>query len=142
MHIEINDNTRLREIEVVFSAFYPYLKLAFYKKSHEKYEASKEIDSIDPDMHVGDMKKAHVACVLEILPLSKVADVENEFQRRFGLSAQVLRKTGDGWEQTTGMDDFNLKELNEMGRNSSDEFIVEDYEEGFEEPEEKPDKLY
>lgn len=142
MHIEINDSTSLREIQTVFSAFYPYLKLAFYKKAHEKYAASKAIDCIDPDMHMGDMMQTHVAGLLEILPLSKVADVENEFQRRFGLSAQVLRKTGDGWEQTTGMDDFNLKELNEMGRNSSDEFIVEDYEEGFEEPEEKPGKLY
>jgi hypothetical protein len=25
--------------------------------------------------------------------------------------------------QTTGMDDFTLKDLNEFGRNSSDEFI-------------------
>ncbi len=31
------------------------------------------------------------------------------------------------------MDDFTLKELNELSRNSSDEFIVSDYEETFEE---------
>jgi len=35
-----------------------------------------------------------------------------------------------------------LKELNELGRNSSDEFIVEDYEQGFEEGEEEPGKLF
>lgn len=61
---------------------------------------------------------------------------------RFGLSVQILRKEKDNWEQTTGMDDFTLKEINELGRNSSDEFILEDYEKGFEDNEEKPEKLF
>ena len=37
------------------------------------------------------------------------------------------------------MDDFTLKELNELGRNSSDEFIVTDYDETFDD-EERNDK--
>jgi hypothetical protein len=40
------------------------------------------------------------------------------------------------------MDDFTLKDLNEFGRNSSDEFVVSDYEEKFKDVEEKPEKLY
>jgi hypothetical protein len=48
---------------------------------------------------------------------------------------QIFKKENKGWEQTTGMDDFTLKDLNEIGRNSSDEFIIEDYEEGIEEGE-------
>ena len=40
------------------------------------------------------------------------------------------------------MDDFTIKELNEMGRSSSDEIIVEDYQEGFQEPDENPVKLF
>jgi hypothetical protein len=68
--------------------------------------------------------------------------VEREFRERFGISIQVLRKEKDGWVQTTGTDDFTLKELNETGRNSSDRNILDDYEKGFGEPEERPDKLY
>ena len=45
-------------------------------------------------------------------------------------------------EQTTGMDDFTLKELNEFGRSSSGEFIVEDYEEGLEKPGDRPGTLF
>lgn len=142
MHIEINDKTPLREIQEVFSDFYPYLKLEFYSRQHKKYEASQEIHQIEPNILIGDIKATHTSGILEILPLYKVAEVEKEFLDRFGLSVQVLRKDKKGWEQTTGMDDFTLKELNEIGRNSSDEFIIEDYEEGFEEPEEKPEKLY
>lgn len=133
MHMELTDNTLLRNIQEVFSDFYPYLKINFYKKQHKKYEASEEEDLIDPCLTIGHVKATHVSALLEIQPLNKVADIEREFQHRFGLSVQILQKEKNGWKQTTGMDSFTLKELNEMGRNSSDEFIVSDYEEGFEE---------
>jgi hypothetical protein len=129
MHIEINDNTSLRAIQQVFSDFYPYLKIEFFSKRHKKYEASDEANLIDPEIRVGDIKARHVDGVLEIHPLSKVADLEKEFQHRFGLSVQVCRKEKNGWEQTTGMDDFSLKDLNEFGRESSDAFILADPEE-------------
>ena len=141
MHIEINDNTVLRDIQETFSDFYPYLKIEFYNKPHKKYETSAEACLVDPGKTIGEIRLTHLSALLEIQPGYKVADVEREFQQRFGLSVQVLKKEKDNWEQTTGMDDFTLKELNEMGRNSSDEFIISDYEAGFEETDEKPEKL-
>jgi glycerol-3-phosphate O-acyltransferase len=136
MHIEINDNTTLRQIQETFSAYYPYLKLEFYYKPHKQYEASIVKDLINLDTTIGVIKLTHVSGLLEIQPLYIVSDVEKEFLQRFGLCVQVLKKEKNSWEQTTGMDDFTLKELNEMGRNSSDEFIVSDYEEGFKEEQE------
>ena len=133
MHIELNNNTKLCEIQEVFSNHYPYLKIEFYKKPHKKYEASEDAYLIRPQRKIGDVKRPHASGVLEMIPLSKVADIEKELQKRFGLPAQIFRKEKNGWEQTRVMDDFTLKELNEFGRNSSDEFIVSDYDEGFEE---------
>ena len=141
MYLDINDNTRFRDIEETFSNYYPYLKIEFFHKAHKKYESSSEADRVNPDSMVGDLKRTHVSGILEIQPLYKIADVEKEFLDRFGLSVQILRKEKDQWEQTTGMDDFTLKDLNEFGRSSSDEFIVEDYEEKFEEQDEKPERL-
>ena len=132
MHIEINDNTTFKEIQESFSDFYPYLQLEFYTRPHQKYETSLDIDLVYPGKTIGDVKKTHVSGLLEIRPLDTVAGVEKELKLRFGLSAQVFWNDKDVWQQTTGMDDFTLKELNEMGRNSSDEFIISDYEEGFE----------
>ena len=126
MHIEINDNTTIRSIQETFSDFYPYLQLEFYKKPHDKYEASSADDSIFPGKTIGEIKQTHVSAILEIHPLSRVADIENEMMQRFGLAVQILRKEKDHWEQTTGMDDFTIKELNELGRSSSDEFITEE----------------
>lgn len=135
MHIEINDNTTLREIQEAFNNFYPYLQLEFYKHPHKKYEASAERSLIYPGKTIGEIKQTHVSGIIEMQPWYKVTSVELEFQNRFGLPVQILRKEKDKWVQTTGMDDFTLKQLNEMGRNSSDEFVVTDYEEGFEEDE-------
>ena len=142
MHIEINDATTLRDIQDVFSSFYPYLKIDFYSKRHKKYEGSPGRYEIEPNIRIGDIKANHTPGVMEIFPLYKVSDVEQEFLERFGLSAQISRKEKESWEQTTGMDDFTLKYLNELGRNSSDEFIVEDYDAGFREETEQPEKLY
>ena len=142
MYLEINDHTTLRHIQEKFSDYYPYLQLKFYNKAHKKYEASQAINLVNPALTIDEIKKTHLSANLEIEPWYKVADVEKEFQQRFGLSVQVFRKEKNKWDQTTGMDDFTLKELNEMGRNSSDEYIISDYEEGFEDQGEKPEKLY
>jgi glycerol-3-phosphate O-acyltransferase len=124
MHIEINDNTTLRHIQDTFSNFYPYLQIEFYKKPHKIYEASKEKDLLYPGNTVGDIKQTHVSGLLEIKPLDTIASVENELLQRFGLSVQILIKEKDKWVQTTGMDDFTLMMLNEIGRNSSDDYIT------------------
>ena len=141
MHIQINDNTTLSEIQRVFSEFYPFLRLEFYSKRHKKYEASDESYHIDPEILIGDIKAKHVPGILEVQPSYKVADLERELQQRFGLPVQVLRKHNDTWKQTTGTDDFTLKELNEISRNSSDEFILDEDEESLEEMDERPEKL-
>ena len=142
MYININDKTTLRQIQKAFSDFYPYLQIKFYKKPHKKYEASDEEDMIYPHNKIGNIKPTHVSGILEILPTYKVADVEKEFQQRFGLSVQILLKEKNEWEQTTGMDDFTLRELNELSRSSSDKLIVEEYEKGFEETPEEGPNLY
>ncbi|HET9056724.1 MAG TPA: hypothetical protein VFN30_07745 [Chitinophagaceae bacterium] len=124
MYIEINDNTTFRDIQEAFANFYPYLQIEFYKLPHKKYEASQESNAVYPGNTVSEVKQTHVSGVIEIHPWYKVTGVEMEFQNRFGLFAQILRKEKNKWVQTTGMDDFTLKELNELSRNSSDDFII------------------
>lgn len=124
MHFEINDNTTIRHIQERFSDYYPYLQIEFYKKPHKKYEASEDKDLLFPGKTIGEVKQTHVSALMEIKPDSKVAEIEKEFMQRFGLSVQILKKEKDKWVQTTGMDDFTVKEINELARNSSDEYIL------------------
>lgn len=133
MHIDINDNTSLKEIRDTFSNFYPYLSLSFFHSIHHKYESSSPKDSIDLNKTIGQVRKTHISALIEIQPTYSTADVEKEFQQKVGIGVQVLKKEKDSWEQSTGLDNLSLKDLNIMGMNSSDEFIVTDYDESFEE---------
>ena len=139
MHIHIHDGISIREIRHIFTNYYPYLDIAFYRLPHEPYAGSPEKASFPADALIGEIKQTHVSGLIDIQPTERVADLEKEFMERFGLSVQVLCKEQDVFIQTTGQDDFTLKELNELGRNSSDEFIVTDYDETFDE-EERNDK--
>ena len=130
MYIEINDHTTIRQIQQAFANFYPYLQMEFFRRPHRKYEASAEKDITYAGETISDIKQTHVSGVLDIHPWYKVSAVEREFQERFGLPVQILVREKDHWKQTTGMDDFTLKELNRLSRNAADEFIVADYEEG------------
>lgn len=133
MHIQLHDNITLLEIKNVFSDYYPYLKLEFYSKPHLLYESSDEWDVLPDDKKLKEIKEMHIDGIIDIQPTEKVTDLEFEFQRRFGLPVQVLRMEQGKWRQTTGMDTFTLKDVNQFSKNDSDIDLVEDYEDGFNE---------
>lgn len=136
MHIEINDKTILKDIQKTFSDYYPFLLLKFYKKPHNIYDESKIENEIDNEKSVGEMTKAHESTIIEITPLERVSQFENSFFEKTGISFQVLKLENDIWKQTSGLDNLTLKDLNIMGRNSSDDFIMEDVDDEFETEEE------
>jgi hypothetical protein len=67
-----------------------------------------------------------------MMPDQRIDAVEEEFLKRFGLSIQILKKEKGAWVQTTGLDSYSLKEVNELSKNDDDEYVVKDYDEGFE----------
>lgn len=142
MHIAINKETLLREIQQAFCNYFPYLKIEFYRSPHRIYIESPVTDQLDLSFTVGELNPGLEEGELQILPEFKVADLEKEFQDHFGVSVQVFRKQENSWEQSTGTDDFTLAQLNRFGSDSSDEKIITDYEQGFIEPDEKPEKLW
>jgi hypothetical protein len=133
MHIQLHDHITLKEIKTVFSDYYPYLKLEFYAVPHRVFESSAAWDVLPDDKRLMEIKEGHIDGLIDIQPTEKVATLEFEFQQRFGLPAQVLRLEKREWVQTTGMDSFTLKDVNEFSKNDSDEYLVEDYDEGFDE---------
>ena len=129
MHIDINDDTPLQDIRNTIDNFYPYLDIAFFKMPHKKYESCNPEDKWSYDMKVGEIRKTHFSGIIEIQPSYKVADVEKEFYERLGISVQILRKEDKEWEQSTGMDDLSLRQLNIMGRNSDNDYIMSNWDE-------------
>ncbi len=128
MHIQLHDQITLKEIKTVFSSYYPYLRLEFYSVPHKMFEASAEKDILPDDVQLQTFKAGHTDGIIDIMPTEKVADLEREFQVRFDLPAQVLRLEHGEWMQTTGMDSFSLKDVNEYSRLDSDESVIQDEE--------------
>ena len=136
MHIDINDKTVLKEIQKAFSDYYPFLLMKFYKKTHNKYEASRKEDELDIEKKVGEVSINHVSTTMEFLPTERVYKVEKDFHHKIGISIQILKLENGIWCQTSGLDNLSLKDLNILGRNSSDDFVNEDVDNEFETEEE------
>ena len=128
MHIQLHDQITLKEIKTVFSSYYPYLRLEFYSVPHKMFEASAEKDILPDDVQLQTFKAGHTDGIIDIMPTEKVADLEREFQVRFDLPVQVLGLEHGVWTQTTGMDSFTLKDVNEYSRLDSDESVIQDEE--------------
>jgi hypothetical protein len=136
MHIDINDKTVLKDIQKTFSDYYPFLLMKFYKNPHNKYEESRKAEELDIEQSVGAILKKQIAIKIEMLPTERVANLEKEFQHKIGIPIQILKLENGIWRQTSGLDNLTLKDLNIMGRNSSDDFVMEDVDDEFETEEE------
>ncbi len=113
MEIIINKNEKLKDIQQQFQEHYPFLKIEFYKKGHEEGEGSKPKLQLDSNLTIGEVQTTNKEGLLHIRAITKVSELENDLVEQFGLSAQVFRKSGSLWLQTTKTDDWTLAEQNE-----------------------------
>jgi len=116
MKIHIDNHTTTKEIKDKFSRTYPFLKLEFYKVSHQEGEASGKADLIGEDLSINDIRKPDTEGDFVFTPENTVTDVEQGFESKYGIHVQVFRKSRGLWLETTTTDDWTLKEQNETGK--------------------------
>ena len=115
MKLIINDNITIKELQQQFSLGFLYLKLEFFDipptknglpKSH-MYPAYKLL---------GACRKMHHEGIVQITPGDTVQKLEGIFWTEYGLSAEVFRKSGNLWIETTLSDSWTLKKQNAEGQ--------------------------
>lgn len=116
MKLHIDDSRLISEIQEDFNKAFPYLKIEFFKKPHEVGEASPRSEMLPDDSNLSKWRTVHNEGDLVVTADMKVEDVEKAFQEKFGVSAQVCRKSGDLWLETSATDSWTLKEQNEEGK--------------------------
>ncbi len=114
----ITDSKKLNEIKREFSEKFPYLKLEFYAKAHKEGEGSKDSQKIDGEHTIGSVRATHAEGDLSINGHLKVGTFERMFFEKYGLNAQVFRKSGTIWLQTISTDEWTLTEQNSRGEKS------------------------
>jgi hypothetical protein len=114
MYMLLSNDKTLNEIQQSFTGKYPFLKLEFYKpngdspasivKKHLPHSMSLRAAGLKQDG------------LVDINNNMTVSELEKILSQQFGLRAQVSRKSGIVWLETTMTDKWSLQKQNEHGR--------------------------
>lgn len=117
MFLEINGERLISEIQKDFSTVFPFLKIEFFRNGNTRRDRYPVNRLIPHNRHLKDAwfwKKDKG--LLEFSDDTSVTGFENAMMDEFGLSAQVFRRSGNLWLETTMTDSWTLKQQNEHGR--------------------------
>lgn len=115
MKILINDHRKIFAIQEEFNSVFPYLKIEFFSKSHTSSGPPSFKLIKNSSKTLGECRTIHTKGKLTIIPSMTVADLEKSFIDVYGLSIQILRKSGKGWLETSVTDGWALEEQNSQG---------------------------
>jgi len=117
MRLLISGEKLIKDFRQEFSIAYPYLQLEFFSNDgarKTRYAAFKRIDH-EKTLRDAGIQKNHKGYI-DIKDSTTVLELESVLMDEFGLSAQVFRKSGNIWLETTMTDDWTLKQQNDHGR--------------------------
>lgn len=117
MHIHKTDT--LEQVQECFNAEFPYLKLEFFTRPHEKGKPTEKQFMVNVKRTVDSCNPNLRDATLTIPTAMTVQELEKVFQEELGLYIQVFRKSGKVWLETTATDDWSLIKQNEDGQELS-----------------------
>ena len=118
--IPLSRRDSVKEIQDQFSQRYPFLRINFFKKSKPGWgQSGARIILFSPDILVKDINPEISDGELVIRESMTVLELEEYFFERFGLSTQILRKSGNLWLDTSRTNSWTLKEQDDHGREIS-----------------------
>jgi hypothetical protein len=118
MILHITEQLTVNDLQQEFAKRFPFLKIELYLQQHEAGAGSKADTALRHDIKLGEATGNLKSGSIEVTGLTTVAALEADFQNTFGVAAQVFRKNGDYWLQTTATDNWTLAEQNSRARES------------------------
>ena len=115
MKLHIDDTREIQAIQQEFNSVFPFLKIEFFKYAHETGEASPLGEMLPVTSTIEKWRTIHNEGDITLTKDTTVQEVEKVFQEKFGISAQVFRKSGIVWLETSVTDGWTLSEQNEQG---------------------------
>jgi hypothetical protein len=115
MKITITDRRKIFAIQKEFSTLFPFLKLEFFAKAGKPGGSASPKPVKESSKTLGECRTIHNNGHITITPGMTVKNLEENFRDVYGLTVQILRKSGKAWLGTTVTDGWSLKEQNEQG---------------------------
>ena len=116
MQIRIHPTRTIKEVQSDFSNYFPYLKLEFFSQSAFSLPAIQQHIALPSNKKIGRAQTNLSDGYLNVVPEMKVKELEQKLKEEFSLSAQVFRRSGNVWLQTTMTDNWTLQQQNEHAK--------------------------
>jgi hypothetical protein len=117
--IKITNSKTIAELRSDFNRAFPYLKIEFYSVPYKEKTLLPAAKLIRHDALIAQCRKTGQDGELVLKPDDTVAALEDALWEQFGLSAQVFRKSGSLWIETSLTDSWTLKQQNFEGEQMS-----------------------
>lgn len=116
MKFIIDDSTKISEIQSEFSKHFPYLKLEFFQFNPSEEDAFLKSNLVtNHNTTLDKIRHLHIPGYISLNGNQLVSTFEKYLKENFGINAQVFRKSGSNWLQTTSTDNWTLSEQNNKG---------------------------
>jgi hypothetical protein len=120
MKLFIEKHSLAEDVKKIFTAYYPFLKIEFYKKPLTNSLYKKEAIPLHLPLIQQIQKQSET--VINIERNKTVAEVENDFSL-IGLKAEIFRKSGNVWVETSLTNNWTLQQQNAEAEELSRHFI-------------------
>lgn len=117
----ITQSVSVKEIQEYFSGLFPFLRINFFKNRKGSSLSGQQVILFSPESLLKDIYPGIIDGELIFRESMSVYELENEFNTKFNLSVQILRRSGNLWLDTSRTNSWTLKEQNDLGREISPE---------------------
>ena len=111
MELRIESDTTVEAVQKQFSAFYPFLKLEFFKSIEEENKYTRKKGKAHPELPGKKLRPIQNPVNFSVANDTTVSELLENFMQ-MGLLAQVCRKSGSLWVETSLTDDWTLERQN------------------------------
>ncbi len=97
MQLTINDHRKVYALQEEFHQAFPNLLLEFFEKPSKVGAAAPKKMVVRATQTIGQCRNTHKKGLLTITPGMTVADLERDFDDVYGLSVEILQRSGNSW---------------------------------------------
>ena len=111
MKFYIEKNTAVEDVKKVFTDYYPYLKIEFYKTMDNEKIAPLKREALPSNFILNKLLKDSDNTIINLDKNITVAELEDQFAN-IGLNAEIFRKSGSAFIGTSLTDNWTLQQQN------------------------------
>ncbi len=115
--MQISIHKSIADVKREFSGKYPFLKLEFF--SRRRNGDARHLPFLSEDLLLSELHPLPKEGKIDIKGSVTIRELEKKLAEEFQLQAQVFRRSGNVWLETTMTDGWTLAHQNEHGRDIS-----------------------